>query len=175
MTKSHRQCLSPWLEPAPLFPQPLPSGPAPGPLLTRPRSPWTGKLILVYLFGGPVRPVAVGERFKGGGPSLPPSQASAFMAELRHSVLLPMDMPSIRQPALFSYSTDVHWLVVDFVFLARGEAQSFVHVRQVLCLARIPSDPVAVNVFRAPWLWLGLQAGTTKTGGFLFLCLFGFF
>lgn len=37
----------------------------------------------------------------------------------------------LQSPALSSYSTGVYWLAVGFVFHAKDEAQSFVHIRQV--------------------------------------------
>lgn len=43
----------------------------------------------------------------------------------------------------------MYWFAGGFVFHARDEAQSFVHVRQVLCLAQIPSNRVGLQLLQS--------------------------
>lgn len=95
---------------------------------------------------------------------LPPPK---LLCSSGHFVFLQMHTPSVRQPLTAQIFTG--WLLVLFFMLGMKPTVLYV-LGKYDARPRSPQTKVAFNFFRAPWLWLGLQARITKTS--VFVCFF---
>lgn len=175
-------CPASWC--SPLFPQALPSGPAPDILFSQgPRSPRTGDLILAYQFDDPFwlgAELSGLWHFKHGimckaqarRPSVcrPPKLVHSLLSS-GHAIFPQMYMPSICQLFPLTTQTFTGWQMVLF-FMLRMKPRVLYMLGKNDAWPGSPPTRLAFNFFRAPWLWLGLQVGTNKTSGFCFFLFF---